>query len=196
MVRCSVVGRSDACINSSTKYRYPAMLGTRPADVCGWITRPSSSSAARSLRIVAELKRRSPSARKVFDPTGVADAIYSLTKIARISRCRGVGSLGASMSIIPSCVSRARLAVHASECQYHSTRRSPCQASCRLTPVIVNTLALSAVDCQYPTCERAACQIPNSGADNDGTPLAALPLPGRYDRIALVAAGRSYMEAA
>ena len=37
------------------KKRYPASVGTRPAEVCGESTRPISSSLAIILRIVAEL---------------------------------------------------------------------------------------------------------------------------------------------
>lgn len=54
----------------STKYRYPFSVGMRPADVWGWVRYPSSSRAAMSLRIVAELTPRSWSRASAEDPTG------------------------------------------------------------------------------------------------------------------------------
>ena len=37
----------------STYSRYPFVVGTRPAEVCGWYMKPSFSRVAMSLRIVA-----------------------------------------------------------------------------------------------------------------------------------------------
>ncbi|CAM5628819.1 hypothetical protein SBADM41S_01492 [Streptomyces badius] len=54
----------------STKRRYPLSVGMRPALVCGWAMKPSSSSTAMSLRTVAgETPSRCRSV-SALEPTG------------------------------------------------------------------------------------------------------------------------------
>lgn len=57
-LRCAVESGTTVA-NLSTKYRYPFSVGMRPAEVWGWIRKPSSSNVAISLRTVAELTPRS-----------------------------------------------------------------------------------------------------------------------------------------
>ena len=61
-------GRTDA--SRSTNSRYPLSVGTRPALVCGWAMKPSSSNAAMSLRTVAGDTPRPCRSTSALDPTG------------------------------------------------------------------------------------------------------------------------------
>ena len=57
-------------LSRSTKTRYPASVGTRPAEVWGaWIS-PSSSRMAMSLRTVAAETPRWWRSTRALDPTG------------------------------------------------------------------------------------------------------------------------------
>ena len=70
IMRFSGSGSSVSPSKCSTKKRYPCSVGTRPADVCGCVRKPSSSRAAISLRIVAGLKPSPYPETNAFDPTG------------------------------------------------------------------------------------------------------------------------------
>ena len=74
--------------NLSTKTRYPRSVGIRPALVCGAVIRPSSSSSAISLRIVAGDTPSSWRSAIAFEPTGSCVATYSSTIARKISRRR------------------------------------------------------------------------------------------------------------
>lgn len=54
----------------STKARYPLSVGTRPAEVWGWVISPSSSSTDMSLRTVAAETPSSWRSSSDFEPTG------------------------------------------------------------------------------------------------------------------------------
>ena len=58
-----------------TKKRYPLSVGMRPAEVCGEVTKPSSSRSAMTLRTVAELRVSPDSRDSVRDPTGMPSRI-------------------------------------------------------------------------------------------------------------------------
>ena len=62
------IGRM-AC-SRSTKRRYPASVGIRPAEVCGAMMSPASSSAAMSLRTVAAETLSRWRSRSALEPTG------------------------------------------------------------------------------------------------------------------------------
>ena len=57
-------------LSRSTKSRYPASVGIRPALVCGAAIRPSSSSTAMSLRTVAAETPRWCRSSRALEPTG------------------------------------------------------------------------------------------------------------------------------
>ena len=59
-----------ALSSESTKNRYPLSVGTRPAEVCGELTKPSCSRSATMLRMVAEDKASPDSRDSARDPTG------------------------------------------------------------------------------------------------------------------------------
>src|SRR5688572_24986427 len=80
------------------------MVGTRPADVCGDLTKPSSSRSETMLRIVAGLKSRPDSRDNVREPTGCPSRMYRSTRrrsnvCARSSKT----SRGLSLAIGPGC---------------------------------------------------------------------------------------------
>jgi hypothetical protein len=50
IISCSTAGRGTMSVIASTKKRYPASVGIRPADVCGCVSSPLASSSARMLR--------------------------------------------------------------------------------------------------------------------------------------------------
>ena len=58
------------CNRLSTNRRYPAAVGTRPAEVWGECRKPRSSRSDMTLRMVAALTGRPASWRRVADPTG------------------------------------------------------------------------------------------------------------------------------
>ena len=57
-----------ACMIPSTNKRRPLSVGMRPADVCGWVSRPRSSNSCITPRIEAG-DRLTPLA-SIFEPTG------------------------------------------------------------------------------------------------------------------------------
>ena len=59
----------------STKCRYPFSVGTRPELVCGWTMKPSASSTAMSLRMVALDTPRECLSTNAFEPTGSWEAM-------------------------------------------------------------------------------------------------------------------------
>ena len=52
----------------STNSRSPVSVGIRPAEVCGWVSRPRSSSSCITPRIDAGDRLTLPAS--IFDPTG------------------------------------------------------------------------------------------------------------------------------
>src|SRR4051794_30032883 len=82
-------GTSVPWRRQSTYQRWPASVGTRPAEVCGWASRPCSSSIASSLRTVDGPAAISASPANVFEPTGSPVAAYASTTLRRISSWRG-----------------------------------------------------------------------------------------------------------
>jgi hypothetical protein len=69
--RCVALRSSElGSVMWSTKKRYPLSVGTRPADVCGWMRKPSCSSTAISLRTVAELTCTPGALAMWVEPTG------------------------------------------------------------------------------------------------------------------------------
>src|SRR5689334_17736229 len=60
----------------------------RPALVCGWVMKPSSSSAAMSLRTVAGLTRSECRSARLLDPTGSLVDTKSSTMARRTSSLR------------------------------------------------------------------------------------------------------------
>src|SRR5581483_183276 len=79
---------SGWCRRPSTWRRYPASVGTRPAEVCGCVRRPSRSSSASSLRTVEGETPSPERSTSDFDPTGWPVATYSSTTSRRMSRWR------------------------------------------------------------------------------------------------------------
>src|SRR5687767_4584867 len=92
------------------KYRYPRSVGTRPADVCGWVNRPRSSSAASSFRTVADERSSLYRRTSAAEATGWAEAMYSRMTARSRSRCRspscGSCSVISGISTLPSRVLR------------------------------------------------------------------------------------------
>ena len=94
----SIAARSSApaslaCIMPSTNRRRPKSVGTRPAEVCGLPSRPTRSKSWSTLRIEAdERPRLSARVARVFEPTGVPEAIYSSTTCRNTARARSESS--------------------------------------------------------------------------------------------------------
>ena len=65
-------------------------VGIRPALVWGWARKPSRSSEAMSERTVADDTLTPAASTTCWDPTGWADAMYSVTTALRIADFRRV----------------------------------------------------------------------------------------------------------
>src|SRR3954454_25155546 len=89
----------------------------RPADVCGWIRKPSCSSTAISWRTVAGDTPIPDAEAMCDDPTGCAVAMYSCTTALRIAVLR----------------SSSMLAVKPTECQ-DGEPTTPTSAISRMIP--------------------------------------------------------------
>ncbi len=87
---CSTGSRAGSANRWRTKKRKPSSVGTRPALVCGCVSKPSFSSAASSLRIVAGLTPRSYSLTIAALPTGWAVSTYSWITMRSTCRWRSV----------------------------------------------------------------------------------------------------------
>ena len=73
-------GLAVACAATcSTKKRYAAAVGTRPAEVCGWYRKPASSRSAITLRTVAELSGSTWRLAMLREETGSPVSMYSRT---------------------------------------------------------------------------------------------------------------------
>ena len=70
MARRSAPDSGRTVLSRSTNMRYPASVGTRPAEVCGAWMRPSSSSSAMSLRTVAAETPNWWRSTSALEPTG------------------------------------------------------------------------------------------------------------------------------
>jgi len=57
----------------STNSRSPLSVGTRPAEVCGWVSSPRSSNSCITPRIEAGDRLTLPAS--IFDPTGIPRSI-------------------------------------------------------------------------------------------------------------------------
>src|SRR5271155_1809929 len=79
---------------SCAKNRYAAAVGTRPAEVCGWYSKPPSSRSAITLRIVAVLNISSNRLEIAREDTGSPVSMYVRTISARIWRFRRSCSAG------------------------------------------------------------------------------------------------------
>ena len=100
----SIAARSSALgsatrIMPSTNSRNPISVGIRPALVCGWLSNPSASSSAMTLRIEAGDRAKGRSWDNVRDPTGSPDARKASTRWRKTSRGRSVKPCGISKGL-------------------------------------------------------------------------------------------------
>ena len=88
--RCSRGSGADACMIPSTNRRSPLSVGIRPAEVCGCVSSPRSSSSCITPRIDAGERLIEPAS--TFEPTGCPRSRYDSTTSPKISRMRSVSS--------------------------------------------------------------------------------------------------------
>ena len=74
-ISASIAARSSArgsatCMIASTNSLRPVSVGIRPAEVCGWLSSPSSSRSCMTLRIEADDRLRCEVREMVREPTG------------------------------------------------------------------------------------------------------------------------------